>query len=294
MKRLRLFLPLFSMLFLSTIPARAAAQSPILSHEAIRKIPNERLGGHNDRAGIVVGVIEPAGRRIITYGGFDKNDTRPLNGDTVLEIGLIAKVFTALLLAAQIGLKKSDLDPAIAATRSKWTPANPGMEMGLGWIKRPKKGSEIIWHNGGTGGYQAFAGFDPQAQEGVVVLINIFTLAGPDDIGFHLLDPESKVMTPDSPLLQPPKEHKEITLNSETLDLYVGTYELAPNIVITVARKDNQLFAQITGQGVAEIYPGSALAAKRSFIDRMFRIARHGYQFAVAGAHFVLFLRRQV
>jgi D-alanyl-D-alanine-carboxypeptidase/D-alanyl-D-alanine-endopeptidase len=160
-------------------------------------------------------------------------------------------------LAAQLGYKNSSLDPAIAATRSKKTPAGGGMEIGLGWLMRPKKGSEIIWHNGGTGGYRSFAGFDLKAKTGVVVLTNAFTNAGVDDLGFHLLDPESQLLPPNSPLIQPVKQRKEITLDSDTLDLYAGKYQFAPNAVFTITRKDNQLFAQLTGQGTSEIYPES-------------------------------------
>jgi D-alanyl-D-alanine-carboxypeptidase/D-alanyl-D-alanine-endopeptidase len=131
------------------------------------------------------------------------------------------------------------------------------MEIGLGWLRRPKKGSEIIWHNGGTGGYRSFAGFDPAAQTGVVVLTNVFTLAGVDDVGFYLLDPESKVLLPNSPLLQPSKEHKEISLDPGILETYVGKYEFAPNAIMIIIRKENQLSAQLTGQGPAKIYPES-------------------------------------
>jgi hypothetical protein len=132
-----------------------------------------------------------------------------------------------------------------------------GMEIGLGWFIKPKKGSEIIWHNGGTGGYRAFAGFDPKARTGVVVLTNVFTTGGVDDLGFHLLDPDSPLLPPESPLLQPPREHKEITLDSGILDGYAGQYQLAPKVLMTITRKDGQLFAQLTGQGPAEIYPES-------------------------------------
>jgi serine-type D-Ala-D-Ala carboxypeptidase/endopeptidase len=91
-------------------------------------------------------------------------------------------------LAAQLGYMKSSysLDPAIALTRSKWMSAGAGMEIGLGWLKRPKKDGEIIWHNGGTGGYRSFAGFDQKTKTGVVVLTNVFTQAGVDDLGFHI------------------------------------------------------------------------------------------------------------
>jgi hypothetical protein len=122
---------------------------------------------------------------------------------------------------------------------------------------RPKKGSEIVWHNGGTGGYRTFAGFDPKAKTGVVVLSNYFPQAGVDDLGFHLLDPESQLLPANSPLLQPAKQHKEITLDSNTLELFVGKYQFVPNAFMIITRKDNQLSAQLTGQGPAEIYPES-------------------------------------
>ena len=122
---------------------------------------------------------------------------------------------------------------------------------------RPKAGSEIIWHNGGTGGYRAFAGFDPKARAGVVVLTNVSTLAGVDDIGFHLLDSKSPLLPPDSPLLRPPSQHTEITLDTDTLDRYVGKYQFAPDVFVTITRKGNQLAAQLTGQGAADIYPES-------------------------------------
>jgi CubicO group peptidase (beta-lactamase class C family) len=44
-----------------------------------------------------------------------------------------------------------------------------------------------VWHNGGTGGYSSFVGFDPEQKLGVVVLSN---QASPiDALGLHLLDP---------------------------------------------------------------------------------------------------------
>jgi CubicO group peptidase (beta-lactamase class C family) len=158
-------------------------------------------------------------------------------------------------LAAQLGYTQSNISAAIDLTRTKRTPSNPGMEIGLGWLMRPKKGSEIIWHNGGTGGYRSFAGFDSKARVGVIVLTNVSTPAGVDDLGFHLLDSESQLLPPDSPLIRPPQEHKEITLDSGALDAFVGKYQFIPNVFMTITRKENQLSAQLTGQGPAEIYP---------------------------------------
>jgi len=426
MKNIR-FLCLLSAVLIC-LSYEAAAQSPVPSNEEIRKILSERLGINSDRIGIVVGVIEPAGRRIVAHGSLGENDPRPVDGDTLFEIGSISKVFTALLLAdmaqrgevaitdaaakyltstkmperggkvitledlarhrsglprlpsnldatknplnpyadytveqlyeflsgytlprdigaefeysnlgmgllghilslaagkdyetlvrtricdplgmastgiapsdamksrlalghdasfrptpnwdiptlagagalrssandmlsfleALLGLKESSLDAAIKATLGKRTPSNPGMEIGLGWLMRPKADSEIIWHNGGTGGYRSFAGFDPKARTGVVVLSNVSPPAGVDDIGFHLLDRSSPLLPHDSPLVAAPPEHREITVDAEVLERYVGRYQFIPGVLLTVTRKEGQLSGQLTGQPAFEIYP---------------------------------------
>lgn len=43
---------------------------------------------------------------------------------------------------------------------------------GLAWITTEVGGRRIVWHNGGTGGFGSFVGFDPEAGRGVVVLTN--------------------------------------------------------------------------------------------------------------------------
>lgn len=82
------------------------------SDAEIRRILVERIDVQKQGVGIVVGVIDPHGRRIVAYGAPEKGDKRTLDGDTVFEIGSITKVFTALLAAdmAQRGEVKLD-DP---------------------------------------------------------------------------------------------------------------------------------------------------------------------------------------
>jgi hypothetical protein len=55
----------------------------------------------------------------------------------------------------------------------------------LGWFIERRHGEEIHWHNGGTGGFRSFAGFNQKSGRGVVVLSNVSQ--GVDDIGLHLL-----------------------------------------------------------------------------------------------------------
>ena len=50
-------------------------------------------------------------------------------------------------------------------------------------------------------------------------------------------------------------EHKEVAVNPQLFDGYVGTYQLAPNFVFTITRDGAHLFAQLSGQPSVEILP---------------------------------------
>jgi CubicO group peptidase (beta-lactamase class C family) len=407
----------------------SAAAPAIPPDDEIRSILVRRIDTDKQSVGIVVGVLEPKGRRVVAYGRLAKDDGRPLNGDTVFEIGSVTKVFTALLLAdmvqrgdvavtdpiakylpadvkvperggrvitlgdlvthtsglprmptnfapkdpanpyadygtelltqflsgytltrdigvqyeysnfgggllgtllarragmdyaalvearitgplgmtstrvalspdmksrlatghngrlesvpnwdfppgasalagagglrstaadlltfleAHLGVTKSALAPAMAAQLDTRRPTGvPRLEIAMGWhvVTRPG-GREIVWHNGGTGGYRSFVGFDRKAGLGVVVLSNTSTPVGVDDIGVHLLDPSA-------PLFTPPPPRTAVTVDPTLFDGYVGRYQLAPNFILTVTREDTHLFAQATGQGRFELYPES-------------------------------------
>jgi serine-type D-Ala-D-Ala carboxypeptidase/endopeptidase len=419
---------LFAFIFLFVVlAARARGQTasvfPVPTDAEIRKILMERVDTKQS-VGIVVGVIDPAGRRVISYGNLAKDDKRPLDGDTLFEIGSATKVFTSLLLAdmvqrreaalsdpikkylpqdvkvperggraitledlathtsglprlptnlaskdpanpyadytvtqlydflssyqltrdigskyeysnlgggllglalarragtdyealvrsricdplgmsntritlsaeqkthfatghndkmepvsywdlptlagagalrstandmltflaANLGYIKTPLAPAMAAMLKTRRPTGiPGLEIALAWHIFERDGREIVWHNGGTGGFRSFIGFDPASRVGVVVLSNAFTVAGVDDIGEHLLDPLV-------PLKAPPKERKEVAVDPAIFDRYVGRYDLAPNFSVTITREGDHLFAQATNQNKFEIYPES-------------------------------------
>ncbi len=153
-----------------------------------------------------------------------------------------------IFLAASLGYTNTRLSPAMGAMIKVRRPAPPLGEIGLGWLIRKTADDEIIWHNGGTGGYRSFAGYLARARAGVVVLSNTFTATGVDDIGMHLLDPKT-------PLIPAPREHKEISIDPRLLDDYVGRYRLAPEFVLTITREGDGLFAQATNQSKLQIFP---------------------------------------
>jgi serine-type D-Ala-D-Ala carboxypeptidase/endopeptidase len=406
--------------------SRALQSSSIPSDTEIRQILADRVGAENSGIGIVVGVIDAKGRRVVSYGSLAKDDKRPLNGDTIFEIGSMTKVFTSLVLmdmarkgevsvtdpvskylpatvkvperngkkitlqdlatqssglprmpnnfapkdplnpcadytperlyaflsgyeltrdigsrfeysnlgvgllghalslragmdyeamvkahvlgplgmndtrvtltpgmkarlavghgprldpvpnwdiaalagagalrssandmltflAANLGYIKTPLAAAMADEISIRRPAGaPDMQIAYNWLIQTKDGNSIIWHNGGTGGYRTYMGFDPKNRAGVVVLANVSSAEGPDDIGRHLLDASYSLVK-----VSAPKERKEITLDSKIFDKYAGSYQLAPSVIITVSREGDRFFVQLTGQERLPIFAES-------------------------------------
>lgn len=129
--------------------------------------------------------------------------------------------------------------------------STPDGSIGLGWLLRRAFGVEIVWHNGGTGGYHSFIGFDPKTGDGVVVLHN--SAASIDDIGFHLINRQFPITKPPAP----PKPRKEVVIDPSKLAACVGEYQLAPAFVMTVTREGDQLFIQATGQSKLQVFPES-------------------------------------
>jgi CubicO group peptidase (beta-lactamase class C family) len=410
---------------LLTLVCLASAYAQVPSDEEIRKILADRIDRDHQGVGIVVGVIEPKGRRIVSVGKLDSGDKRVLNGDTVFEIGSMSKVFTSLLLmdmvqkgevaltdpvakflpatvkiperngkkitlqdlstqssglprmptnfspkditnpyadysveqmyqflagytltrdigekyeysnlgvgllghalalrarmsyealvkaritgplemtstsitltadekarfavghdgdlkavsawdiptlagagalrstandmltflAANLGYTKTPLASAMAAEISIRRPTGvPGMEIAYAWHVITKDGKSIIWHNGGTGGFRTFMGFDPETRVGVVALSNVSNAEGVDDIGRHLLNASFPLANFDK------KERKAVPVDTKLFDGYVGRYEIAPKIIVNVTRDGDHLYGQATGQGRFEIFPES-------------------------------------
>jgi CubicO group peptidase (beta-lactamase class C family) len=159
-------------------------------------------------------------------------------------------------LAANMGL----LEPnGMPAERSRWraavslshaphTELGRGAQVGLGWHIDSRTG--VRWHNGQTGGYHAHVVFHPDRKVGVVVLANGSVMAV-DQTATALVRKMLGLRA------DPPKLRKTLPLAAETLDRYTGEYRLSPDVVISVTREGDKLFAKLTGQPSSRIYPES-------------------------------------
>lgn len=115
---------------------------------------------------------------------------------------------------------------------------NQALTLGLNWHRIAMAGDTIVWHNGGTGGYHTFAGFNTRTRATVVMLTG--STQDNDDIPRHLVLPAFPLATF--------VKHVEIKLPVDTLRGYVGTYRLAPTFAITITEENGALFLQATDQ----------------------------------------------
>jgi serine-type D-Ala-D-Ala carboxypeptidase/endopeptidase len=95
-------------------PGNGAADRAVPSDGAVRQILRERVDAQGKGVGIVVGLIEPAGARVVSYGQLGEDNPRQVDGDTVFEIGSMTKVFTALVLAEMVQRREVALTDPIA------------------------------------------------------------------------------------------------------------------------------------------------------------------------------------
>jgi hypothetical protein len=147
-----------------------------------------------------------------------------------------------------MGHTHTNLAPAMKTLLSVKRPTGaPFIDSAMGWVIDTRGGGEIIWKNGGTGGYRTFIGYAPHTGVGIVALSNASTNAGADDIGLHLLDARF-------PLEVPEGSARESIVSAKALDGYIGHYEMTPTSIFTVTREGEQLFVQITGQPRSAVY----------------------------------------
>lgn len=119
-----------------------------------------------------------------------------------------------------------------------------------GWNVDEQFKHKRITHNGGINGFNAHLARFVNDDACIVVLSNRI----PSDAGKIGRDLAAILFNEKYSL---PVERKIVAVDTKILDTYVGEYQLAPNVVLTVTREENSLMAQPTGQPKREIFAES-------------------------------------
>ena len=90
-----------------------AGSAGTLSDAEVGTILNDNVGRGGQADGMVVGIVDEHGPRIISAGTVGDGSGRPVDGDSVFEIGSITKVFTALLLEDMLERGQMKLDDPV-------------------------------------------------------------------------------------------------------------------------------------------------------------------------------------
>ena len=123
-------------------------------------------------------------------------------------------------VSANLGLPPSRLTPLMEKTHVAQFRDSIISAVGLGWLIREVRGIRTVCHDGGTGGYCSFIGFDKKRRRGVVVLSNF--LDDVSDLGLLLLGSE----------WQSDRRPKETTTSRQIYNSYVGQYQLTPDFTV--------------------------------------------------------------
>lgn len=150
-------------------------------------------------------------------------------------------------LAAELGFRRTPLAAAMADELAVRRPTNtPGMDVSIAWHINRSPVGDIVWHNGGTGGFRTWMGFDPKARVGATVMTNVAIPVGGDDIGMHLLS--------GTPIANLPPARQAVPRTVAELAPLAGTYVIGPNAHITVAQEGPRLFFQVNAQPRSELF----------------------------------------
>ena len=117
----------------------AGEPEPVLTDAALRQILQQRI---NDKkaVGLVVGRLQGTNRSVVAVGTMALGSSRPVDGDTVFEIGSVTKVFTGTLLADMAN--RGEVQPNDPATNyvSMRMPSRDGQVITLAHLASHRSG----------------------------------------------------------------------------------------------------------------------------------------------------------
>src|SRR6266516_2767136 len=153
-----------------------------------------------------------------------------------------------------------------ASLKKMTTPFKNDYAYGL--AVRTAHGYTVLEHGGGIEGFNTQLAYDPDGKLAVIVLGNQ-NGAAPGEIAgqlMSLLHGEKVVL---------PSERKEITVSTDVLRQYVGTYQLAPTFSIVITLEGNRLMSQATNQPALPLFPESETSFFLKAVDAQIEFAKN-------------------
>ncbi len=144
--------------------------------EAIEKAPDHAMGHRLDAAPIAV-PFHPAFPYALGPAGALNSNVPDMAKWLRLQLG-------RGIFDGKVVVSEENLDVT-------WTPRvamNERTAYAVGWVASATPRGRIIWHNGGTSGFGAHAGFLPDARTGIVILTNLENTGMPDSLAMWFYD----------------------------------------------------------------------------------------------------------
>jgi len=145
---------------------------------------------------------------------------------------------------AELGKTESSITPALKMTQQE-VKTDANNKIAMNWMLAPLDAHQVLVHEGGTGGFSAFAAFDLEKHHGVVILSDtaLTSVGGLSSLGNHLLDSR----------LPLGKARKIAKPDAELLKAIAGNYDFMPGVKMALTAEDGRLFLQATGQAKYEM-----------------------------------------
>jgi serine-type D-Ala-D-Ala carboxypeptidase/endopeptidase len=133
MQRILLIKVISLVAFVIFLPTQLVVAQTDVVDDKIKNILQDRIDRAKKSVGIVVGLVDDKGTRIVSYGKPSHASAQMVNGDSVFEIGSVSKVFTAILLADMVERGEVSLNDPISKylPKSVKTPSHNGKEITL-------------------------------------------------------------------------------------------------------------------------------------------------------------------
>jgi serine-type D-Ala-D-Ala carboxypeptidase/endopeptidase len=132
-------------------------------------------------------------------------------------------------------------------TLSERRPRANKRDVAEGWFVASRFGDEVVWKDGGTGGYASFIGYSTRTRKNCILLSNAADYAANTALGTHLVNAAYPL----------PKLHRQVPVDPAVLASYAGRYELSPTFILTVRPDGGRLFIQATAQPEFEVFAES-------------------------------------